>query len=145
MANIRKFKSVDKLQQDIEDYFKTLKILPTWHSLLFSLGISRQVVSLWKDEIPEYYELMTEAKERIIAMLTEVVINQSYHPAIRIMEKKGKPRYMRVEAIQWYLKNLDHEQFSDNPDRVHELKEQSTITLNLENKGVNKVEFEEVK
>ena len=123
-----------QLGKKIEEYFSSNKT-PTLHSLLFHCGISRTNVYDWKTYRPEMWQLIEIARERIIALMTELVVYGNKHKVI-------DGGYFDIRGALFYLKNIARDEFSDNPSKVEEIKQASQVVLTIENKGTNKLNLD---
>ena len=130
--------SLENWKKEIVEYFKK-NHLPTMNGLYVWLGINKKKAFHLSFNDADKYDLLQSAKEMVKSVLVEIAVYGSTSSSIRTFEIDGKIRYIDTRGAVWYLRNIDPDEFSDNPQLTASINEQKRIILTLENKGENNI------
>lgn len=76
------YETLDDLREKCEEYFKQTELVAP-RSFRIHLGLGKDLLSKWRTMQPDYFNLVKEYEDKILAKVEEYVIYGETHPVIR--------------------------------------------------------------
>lgn len=156
------YKDINELRTKCDNYMKSTKLVAP-RAFRIYIGVSKQLLSIWKNNNKDYFDLIKEYEDKILSKVEEYAIYGEAHPDIKremiIVNKKVKynkqggvsseeyeqklaGKFNQVSAFL-ILKAYDRDQYIPETAQL-EVENKDPIIIGSDNNSGHKLEIIEI-